>query len=511
MRAITIAYMLLAIAVTPSNAQTLTIAFNQDIRSSDPGVNRDGNTDAVILHVVEGLFAYGADGEIGPLLAKSVQASSDGKTYEFTLRQGVKFHNGEEMTSADVLWSWNRYMDPHTGWRCKAFFDGHDGTKVVSATAPSPDKFVMTLAEPAASFLGTLALPDCGETAVISRASLKSNGDWDKPIGTGPFKFGDWKRGQSVTLTAFADYVSPPGESWNGYLGLKKPLVPTLRFLAVPDGATVAAGLRSGEIDVASVPEALVEELRGDPNLMVEIGTEPVRHGFILQTRNPLLKNVKLRQALAAAIDYKSLVEEITNGLGHANNSPVYQTSRYYGPVEKQGFAYDPAQARRLLQEAGYKGEPLVILTNKRDSMPNYSAAVFAQQMWQAVGLNVQINVLDWATQLDRYNTGNYMIETFSYSSRFDPALGLEQIVGPKDTQPRKVWENPRAIALTTKAMQTTDPRARQEIFDAAHKLILEDVPMIFTHNAVSAVAHNKRVVGVRPWASPTFWGVGKP
>jgi peptide/nickel transport system substrate-binding protein len=508
MRRILAGCALLTIAAVPAGAQTVTVAFNQDIRSSDPGVNRDGNTDTVILHVVEGLFGYGADGEIGPLLAKTVQISPDGKTYEFTLRQGVKFHNGSEMTSADVLWSWNRDMDPRTGWRCKAAFDGHDGTKVIAATAPAPDTFVMTLAEPDASFLATLALPDCGGTAVISPASVKPDGTWDKPIGTGPFKFGEWKRGQSVTLTAFADYVSPPGESWNGYLGLKKPLVQAVRFLAVPDGATVTAGLRSGEIDVASVPESQVAELRQDPNLAVEIVTDPVRHGFILQTRNPLLGNVKLRQAIAAAIDDKALVDDVSDGLGQVNNSPIYQTSHYYGPVEKQGFTYDPDRARRLLQEAGYKGEPIVLIANQRGNMPSYPSAVIAQQMWQAVGLNVRINILDWATQLDRYNTGNYMMAAMSFSPRFDPALGFEQIVGPKDTQPRKVWENPRAVALTAKAMQTTDPAARQALFDTLHRLLLDDVPLIFTHNGISALAHNKHIAGVRPWAAPTFWGV---
>ena len=104
-------------AASPVLADAVRVQLRADIRSIDPGVNRDHNTDGVVLHMVEGLVAYGEDASPKPLLAEKVDVSADGKTYTFTLRKGVKFHNGAEMTSADVLWSWNRYMDPKTQWR----------------------------------------------------------------------------------------------------------------------------------------------------------------------------------------------------------------------------------------------------------------------------------------------------------------------------------------------------------------------------------------------------------
>src|SRR5262245_52293620 len=106
-----------------AHAQTITYSLNQDLRSTNPGVNRDGNTDAVTLHMVEGLVGYDEQGEAKPMLAREITVSPDGKTYTFKLRKGVKFHNGAEMTSADVLWSWNRYMDAKTQWRCTSEFD----------------------------------------------------------------------------------------------------------------------------------------------------------------------------------------------------------------------------------------------------------------------------------------------------------------------------------------------------------------------------------------------------
>ena len=492
----------LALSAGALQAQTLTAVLNADIRSTNPGVNRDGNTDSVVLHMVEGLVGYAEDGSVGPLLAEKVDISADGKTYTFHLRKGVKFHNGATMTSADVLWSWNRYMDPKTDWRCLSDFDGRNGLKVVSATAPDADSFVMTINEPNGLFLDSLARADCGGTAVIHKDSVKADGSWDKPIGTGPFMLGEWKRSQSVQLLAFDQYVSPKGDKRDGYIGSKRPLVKEARFMVIPDAATVKAGLLAGSLDMALMPESDVPDLKNAPNITLAIAPNPVRHGLIIQTRDPVMKNQALRQAIAAAIDFPELVANVSNGLGKPNNSPVYVTSKYYGEVEKKGFKYDPAAAKALLQKAGYKGEKIVILANKRSSVPSFNTAVIAQAMMQAAGINAEIEVLEWATQLDRYNKGNYQMQAFSYSSRFDPALGFEQISGPKDKQPRKVWEDPEALELIQKTMVVTDTAERQKIFDELHKRFTEQVPTIFTHNDLDIIAHSKRVTGVTPWAS---------
>jgi len=500
----------LALSGGALQAQTLTAVLNADIRSTNPGVNRDGNTDAVQMHMIEGLVGYAEDGSVGPLLAEKVEISPDGKTYTFRLRKGVKFHNGATMTSADALWSWTRYTDPKTDWRCLSDFDGRNGLKVVSATAPDADTFVMEINEPNGLFLDSLARADCGGTAVIHKDSVKADGSWDKPIGTGPFMLGEWKRGQSVQLLAFDQYVSPKGDKRDGYIGSKRPLVKEARFLVIPDAATVKAGLLSGSLDLALMPESDVPDLKNAANVALAIAPNPVRHSLIIQTRDPLLKNQALRQAIAAAIDFPELVANVSNGLGKPNNSPVYTTSKYYGDAEKQGFKYDPAAAKALLQKAGYKGEKITILANKRSSVPSFNTAVIAQAMMQAAGINAEIEVLEWATQLDRYNKGNYQVQAFSYSSRFDPALGFEQISGPKDKQPRKVWEDPEALELIQKSMVVTDTAERQKIFDALHKRFIEQVPSIFTHNDLDIIAHSKRLTGVTPWASQLrLWEVG--
>jgi peptide/nickel transport system substrate-binding protein len=498
-----------AFACSAAGAQTLTYAMNQDIRSTNPGVNRDGNTDAVMLHMVEGLVGYDAKGVAQPMLARSVNVSADGRTYTFKLRKGVKFHNGAEMTSADVLWSWNRYMDPKTQWRCTSEFDGRGLVKVEKAEAPDAETFVMTIDKPSALFLATLARFDCGSTAILHKDSVGADGSWIKPVGTGPFKLDEWKRGEVVLMSRFAGYASLPGAP-DGTVGGKRPLVPTLKFLFVPDSATVKAGLLSGVIDIADIDASQVKEMKASDKVSVVTGPTAQMHTLILQTKDPLLQNKALRQAIAAALDTPQIVQAVSDGFGVPNNSVVPSASAYYTAVEKQGFKHDLEKARKLLKEAGYKGEPIKLLANKRPIVPSFEVAVIAQAMLQAVGLNVEIENIEWATQLERYQKGNYQMQSFSYSARLDPALSYEAVTGPKAKQPRKVWDNPKAQALLDKAMEVTQPAERQKLFDELHRLQIDDVPIIVLYNNVDFGAVAKRVKGYAPWfaSTPRLWEV---
>lgn len=486
---------LAALAPAAVSASTLKVQLRADIRSINPGVNRDHNTDGVVLHMVEGLVAYGETSEPKPLLAETVSVSEDGKTYRFTLRSGVRFHNGASLTAEDVVWSWNRYMDPKTDWRCLSEFDGRGLVKVVSVTAADPKTVVFTLDRPSALFLGSLARTDCAMTGILHKDSVKADGGFDKPIGTGPFKFGEWKRGELVRLQRFADYAALPG-AIDGLTGAKRPLVETLDFVVVPDLATAKAALLSGDIDVVpDLANADVAELKATPSVKLSVKSHMGLVGLIMQTRDPVIGNVKLRRAIAAAIDKAELVSAVTDGLGKPNGSVVPTLSAYHGKVQEEDIAHDPAAARKLLAEAGYKGEKIVMLANKRYPQ-SFEAAVVAQQMLQAAGINVEIEVLEWATQLDRYNKGNYQIQAFPYSGRLDPSLSFESITGPKDKQPRKLWDNPEVQALLERSMVVADKAERQKLFDELHRRFLADMPMVMLYNGIVAGGTAKRVDG---------------
>ncbi|APO78853.1 dipeptide/oligopeptide ABC transporter substrate-binding protein (plasmid) [Rhizobium etli 8C-3] len=500
----------LMLAAAPLQAKTLNIALNADIRSLDPGVNRDSNSDAVVLHMVEGLVAYGEDASVKPLLAEKVAVSKDELTYTFTLRDGVKFHNGKELTSVDVLWSWNRYMAEATKWRCRPDFAEGGASHVVAADAPDKKTVVFKLEQPNALFLATLARLDCGMTGILEKSSLNDDGSFKQPVGTGPFKYKEWKKGEFVDLEAFPEYSARAGEGRDGLTGSKRPLVETVHFPIIPDRSSAKAALLSGDVDVVpDVPYADIAEFKQNADLDVSLASNPGITAVLFQTRDPLLKDVRIRKAISMAIDTNALVDGITLGLGKANNSLVPATSKFHSAEQAKGYKFDPEAAKTLLQEAGYDGRPIKLIANTRYAN-TYDAAVMAQAMLQQAGINVEIEVLEWAAQLDRYQSGNYTAMTFPYSARFDPALTYDSVMGNKEKEPRKVWDDPEAQALLAENVRSSDPAKRQELFDKLHARFLASVPFLMLYNGLEASAFQKSVQNYQAsiFSMPRAWEV---
>ena len=501
----------LCMVCVPALAQNapLRVRLNADIRSTDPGVNRDANSDAVVFHLMEGLVALKEDTSVAPMLASRVDVASDGLSYTFRLREGIKFHNGAPLTAEDVVWAFKRYMEPATQWRCLSELDGRGASKVVDIAASDAKTVVFKLEKPSALFLTTLARPDCGGAGIYHRSSVGADGKWKEPVGTGPYKLTEWKRGQFIDLARFDNYTART-DAANGLAGAKKPLVEKIRFVVVPDSAAAKAALLTGTLDL--IPDINVSEmgdLIGKQDLKVATITTASVSAILFQTRDPLLKDVRVRRALALAIDGPELVRGTTNALGRRNNSAIPVTSAFHTAAHKVSLNTNLVEARRLLAEAGYTGQPIKMITNARyRSM--FDTAVIAQAQAAKVGIKIDIEVLDWATQLDRYAKGDYQAMAFSYSARLDPSLSYEMFTGPKDTQPRKVWDNPQVQALLNESMATTDIARRQAIFDELHARMLRDAPLIVLWNGVQIVAQNKRVTGFNGWAveMPRLWNV---
>jgi peptide/nickel transport system substrate-binding protein len=177
--------------------------------------------------------------------------------------------------------------------------------------------------------------------------------------------------------------------------------------------------------------------------------------------------------------------------------------------VQREGYRRNLNEARRLLREAGYNGQTVRMLTNTRfQSM--YGMAVLVQAMAGEAGLKVEFEVMDWATQLDRYTKGEYTAMAFAFSARFDATLSFDMFAGPKATQPRKVWDNPDMQKLIDQSGQTLDPAVRQPLFDTLHRQMIADVPVIWLYNNAAMVATGPRITGFRPWVTeqPRFWAV---
>jgi peptide/nickel transport system substrate-binding protein len=379
----------------------------------------------------------------------------------------------------------------------------------VSVTAPNPRTVVFTLARPTALLLQVMARTDCGGSGIYHRSSVAADGRWREPVGTGPYKFGAWKRGQYVDLVRFDGYASLPGGP-DGYTGGKKAEAARLRFLVIPDEVAGKTALYTGAIDI--FPEARsadIDEIRKHPGTKVSIAPAMDMHAILLQTQDPLLRDVRIRKALALSLDTTGLTEAVTAGVSHQNSSAIPRGSRYYSAVQALGYRRNIPEAKRLLAQAGYHGQPIRMMANKRHS-ESFDAAVLAQAMAAEAGIRIDLEVLDWATQLNRYTKGRYQAMTFIYSARLDPTLSYEMIAGPKDAQPRKVWDNPRAEHWLAASAREPDPAKRQALFDTMHRQMLEDVPFIVLFNSVDAVGLRSGVRGFRSWApaKPRLWNV---
>lgn len=493
-----------------ANAETtLVTALNADIRSTDPGVNRDANTDTVILHVVEGLVGLRGDGSVGPMLAETVEVSDDNRTYTFTLREGLRFHNGEPVTVEDVVWTWERYLSPDIEFRCGRDFREGGSTPVTSVEATDDRTVTFTIAEPSALFLSIMARPDCASTGIYHPDSVDGDGNWVAPIGTGPFALGEWRKGEFVELEKFDGYSALPGEP-DGLIGNKTPMVDKVRLLVVPDEAAAKAALVAGDIHI--LPDMSVtdrDELAAVEGITITASTTMAANGILLQTTDPLLSDVRIRQAIALSLDIGGIVAAITGGVSTPNNSAVPVASAFHGPVQAEGYTRNLDRARALLSEAGYDGQPITLMTNQRyQSM--YDIAVFAQAMARDAGINFELEVAEWRAQLDRYLDGGYQAMAFGYSARLDPALSFDMFMGDKATAPRKVWDDPEAQALLEQVMQVSEPAQRQELFDQLHRMLIDSATFLIFYEGPSIAGTRAGVTGYESWAAdkPRFWGV---
>jgi peptide/nickel transport system substrate-binding protein len=232
-------------------------------------------------------------------------------------------------------------------------------------------------------------------------------------------------------------------------------------------------------------------------------------YGILLQVRDPVLADPRLRRALALSLDVKALARVAMQGTATPDSSPIPAVSPYFGPVERPLIKRDVTQARALVKASGYHGEPIRLITGH--AYPGmFEAAILIQAMARDAGINIQIVTLDWASQFARYNSGNYQAMVFGFSSRLDPSLMYGVLIGDKDKEPRKTWGSPAAQALLRQSIATADPKARQAIFDRMESLFRRDVPAIILYNTRRVTAMRDTVHGYRSWPaqSQRLWNV---
>jgi len=493
---------------------TIHVAINSDIRSTNPGVRRDGNTDTVLYHVAEALVAFQDDLKPAPMLAESIHKSDDGLQYRFKLRQGIKFHNGEPLTSKEVVWSWQRLLNEQTGYRCRADFNGKGptGLLITNIRADGPYDVTFHLNKPSSVFLDRMASIQC-LTAILHPSSVAKDGSWLTPVATGPYKVDKWIKGQQISLLRFDDYKSRT-EKRNGLTGQKIAYFDKVVFQVVPDRISAKASVYAGNLDVVfALPLSAAKDVaRREKNRKdIKIYHQDTLDWSVLlmQNNDPLLKNKHLRRAIAHAISQDLITTFSTFGYAKANPAAVQIQSPYFPALSKNWPEYSPEKARILAKEAGYKGEELVIQANRKFSYM-FDNAVTIQAMLHAAGFNARIEVYDWASQLTNFFKGNFQLSSFGYSARNHPALVYGNLIGTKSQRGSVQWENQEAYKLLANLEAAQNEETVQQTLNQLHQLMTEEMPLIGLYNDHIIDITSHTIQGYQTWAfgRPRLWGV---
>jgi peptide/nickel transport system substrate-binding protein len=489
-----------AAVAQPKKGGTLNYAYAAGPGTLDPYVSSSLVELEVIHHLFESLVAMDGKYNTKPMIASKIDASADAKTYTFTLRRGIKFHNGKELTSADVLASFERYrkVSPNAS----ALAD------VEAMEAPKPDTFVMRLSKPNAVFLDVLKGPVY--PFVIMPADQK-----DKPargadvIGTGPFMLGEWVKDSHLVLKRFDGYAAndtQPGP--DGLAGRRTAYLDAVKYRFIPEANGRIAAIQTGDADVvADIPPDLAKRLEGRSEL------QPVKifpfcmQVFVLNTQQGLTRNPLIRQAINAVAN----VDEIAGAMGRVsqrNHSLVYSSSPYYQGDAMKPY-YDqksPAKAKELLAKAGYKGEQIVLQTNSNNT--HHRDAVVLSEQLKAAGVNVKVDVVDWTTNASNMQrgTGTWNVSTTGFCS--NPLLGPQAWRSVLYTF-TQLKDEPVMDAAYEKVFASSDPKARQQAWGEIEKRVLDQAYMIKIADIGSLRAVNtKKVEGFTAYYLPTFWNV---
>jgi peptide/nickel transport system substrate-binding protein len=454
----------------------ITIALQTEPAAWDPTQVAGADISRVIYHnVKQGLVKRNPRGEIVPSLASRWVVSESGLTYTFTLRQGVRFHDGSEFTAQDVIDKFNRARNPDT--RVSGHLRPDLYRDITSISSPNPTTVVFTLRQPNNDFLFVLSRPE----SLINPRLRPLAEQRVHPVGTGPFRFVRWERGVAVTLERNPHYYLP---------GL--PYLDRVSFRFQGDADAQLAGLRAGDLDViayALLPEnALV--LRRDNRFRVLSGTATAEAVAGFNHSRPPFNDLRVRRAISLATNREELIQGAMLGFGTRIGSMRSPGEACF--VDLADFnPYNPAEARRLLAEAGFTNQnPLRFTFNLAAEFP-YERRIgeaMVAQLNRLGPLQVTIQVTDFTTWLQRvFRAADYAMTIIGHVEAND--------IG-NFADPRYYWryDNARFRELFAQYLRAPNQARACEALEAAQRLLAEDAAAVFTMTLPALGAHHVRV-----------------
>ena len=432
----------------------------------------------ILQNIHDGLVTADKDLNIIPELAESYEVSSDGLTYTFNLRKGVKFHDGSDLTSADVKYSFETLMDPDTGAVNKPVFNS-----VGSIDTPDDYTVIIKMDQINMPFLGRLA--GLGAGAIIPEGSASIQGE--TPIGAGPLKFVRREMGNEVELERFDDYWDGP--ACIDRLIAKEVTEPTVRL----------TGLRTGEMDLINdIPADRIEEIKNDENLNVLSWSHGVFDFVNLNYKHEPFQDERVRLAIDYMIDKEMLLQGALWGQGKIAASPGFVSSASYNKNLNQR-PQDIAKAKALLAEAGYGPGDLKVVFKATTNYPYHvEAAQILVEWFRQAGVELTIEQLTWADwlsqvwvdkdfQMSMMNFNSIWEEDFLYYSLYNSTGGFNYR-GINDTV---------IDELTEKARVTVDDGARADIYREVQQRVFDKVHDIVVWHRNSSFGTQKNIGGL--------------
>jgi peptide/nickel transport system substrate-binding protein len=519
MRLHTLTFLVVAALLSPAaraSAQTFVFGAQGEPVQLDPAVITDGISSRITRQLYDGLVKYrGATTEVEPALAEKWEVSRDGKVWTFQIRKGVKFHDGNPLDAAAVVWNFERWWKAghpqhdnqvkagQTFEYWEAQFAGFDDKSIVSAIeAVGTHTVRITLKEPQAPFLANLAM------FVFDIASPKAVERWGTefgkhPVGTGAYKFVEWKPNQEVVLEANADY-------WGKKASVKRAIVRNIK-----DNSQRVAALKAGEVHgIEGINPDDLKVLRADSNLQVLLRPTNTTGYVAFNYKVKEFQDKRVRQAVAHAINKKAIVDALYGGTGLV--ATQFQPPPLWGyNKELKGYEYSPAKAQDLLKQAGFpngfseitwedgKKEPLVFwyMSRSRPYFPNpkeIGEAIAADLA--KVGIKSQIQTVEWANYLDKRKNGELPLYMLGWTGdNGDPDNFLCYFFCPDKPSREGFHSNPPLSDLLKRASTLTTQTERAKLYRQAEQMIHDNVSRVFVANNEPPLAFSKKVKGYVP------------
>ena len=450
----------------------IAVGIAQDLGSSlDPRSLASAGAREVLFNVFEGLYKPTASGDFAPALASDYKVSEDGRTYTFTLRDGVKFHNGKTMTADDVVYTFKSYAESSTDSNLKA------GLAAVADVKADGNKVVISLSDPNSDFMAYVA-----SVHVIPADYTEQE---TKPVGTGPFRYESRSVQESIVLVRNDDYYGT------------KAKLSKVTYKIYETGTALVTALAGGAVDlVAHLTEAQIKNLSKDYTVLE--GTMNLVQAMYLNNAEGPLADVRVRKALCYAVNVQKMLDLTAGGHGTRVGSSIYPAfTKYFDASLADAYPYDTAKAKELLKEAGYPYGFEMTITVPGNYTNHVDTAVVLAEQLKEVGVNATVQEVEWNTWLkDVYQGRNFQATVVGFdASMLTAGAMLNRFVS--DSGKNMInYNNPEYDALIAEASSITDDARRTECYRAAEKLLSDDAANVYLQDMADFVAIRSTLTG---------------